>query len=86
MIYYGVSLMACAGLGLAGVLAQLHYLVVVGYHDLALHDPLTQPTNWVERRHLRRPCATCGLVAELATAHVRSAPVRSTSLRKSRPA
>lgn len=69
MIYHGVALMVCAGLGLAGVLTQLHHQVVAGYHALVLDQPLTRPHNAVERRHLRRACNTCSLAAELAVAH-----------------
>lgn len=69
LLYNGLALMVCAGLGLAGVLAQLHHLAVAGYHDVLLAAPLTPPRSRAERGHLRRPCATCSLVAELATAH-----------------
>lgn len=69
MIYHGIALMVCSGLGLAGVLAQLHHQVVTGYHDLVLDHPLTRPHNWIQRRHLRRSCRTCSLAAELAVAH-----------------
>jgi len=69
LIYNGLALMVCAGAGLFGVLYQLHHLVIEGYHELVLAAPLAPPRSRVERRHLRRPCATCSLVAELAVAH-----------------
>lgn len=69
MIYHGLALMVCAGLPLAGVLAELRHRAVHAYHELALADPLARPRSWVARRHLRRACATCSLVAELAFSH-----------------
>jgi hypothetical protein len=69
MIYHGLALMACAGMGLFGVLYQLHHLAIEGYHDVLRQAPLTPPRSLVERRHLRRPCSDCSMVAELAVAH-----------------
>ena len=70
MIYHGIALMVCAGLGLSGVLAQLHHLAIEGYHELLRDNPLTPARSTAERRHLRRTCAECSLLAEMATAHV----------------
>lgn len=69
LIYNGLALMVCAGAGLFGVLYQLHHVAVEGYHELVLAAPFTAPRSPVERRHLRKPCATCSMVAELAVAH-----------------
>jgi hypothetical protein len=69
MIYHGIALMVCAGIGLSGVLYQLHHQLVEGYHDVLRHAPFSPPRSHVERRHLRRACADCSMIAELATAH-----------------
>lgn len=67
LVYHGLAIMVCAGAGLFGVLYQLHHQLVAGYHDVLLADPLAPPRSRVERRHLRRPCATCGLLAAMVT-------------------
>lgn len=67
MIYNGIALMVCAGLGLFGVLAQLHHLVIAGYHEVLWRAPLTPPCSRAERRHLRKRCAECSMIAEMMT-------------------
>lgn len=67
MIYHGIALMVCAGLGLTGVLYQLHHLAIEGYHSALWANHLERPRSAAERRHLRRPCSECSMIAELAT-------------------
>lgn len=67
MIYNGIAIMVCAGLGLAGVLYQLHYMVIEDYHDRLWADPLAPACSRTERRHLRKRCSECSMIAELAT-------------------
>jgi hypothetical protein len=69
VIYDGLALMISAGLPLLGMLAELRSRALARYHAAVLDAPLTLPRTWLERRHLRRACATCTLVAELATSH-----------------
>lgn len=69
MIYHGLALIISTLPALGGVLAELHARAVARYHAALLDDPLTRPLSWVERRHMRRRCATCSLLAELATTH-----------------
>lgn len=63
MIYFGASLMICAALGLAGVMAQLHHNLIKAYHREVWNNPLTAPRTLIERRHLTRPCPECSFVA-----------------------
>lgn len=67
MIYYGIALMLSAGLALFGVLYQLHHLAIEGYHSALWADPLADPRSRTERRHLRKRCADCSMIAEMAT-------------------
>jgi hypothetical protein len=73
LVYYGLALILSAGLGLAGVLYQLHHLAVEGYHELLLADPLAAPRSPTERRHLRRSCATCSLLADMVVTRLDTA-------------
>lgn len=73
MIYHGIALMVCAGLGLAGVLAQLHHLAISGYHSMLWVDPLAPPRSRTEARHLRKSCSECGMIAELVVTRLDTA-------------
>lgn len=66
MIYHGLALMISATPPLLGVLAELRHRAIQRYHATLLDAPLTAPRTWLERRHMKRACATCSLVAELA--------------------
>ncbi len=65
MIYNGLALMISAAPPLLGVLAELRSRALARYHAELLDAPLTPPRTWLERRHMRRACLTCALVAEL---------------------
>lgn len=65
MLHHGIALILSAGPALAGVLHALHRVLVCGLHEAFWRDPLTPVTTWVERRHMRRPCAECSLIAEM---------------------
>lgn len=65
VIEFGLALAASAGLPLLGVLAELRHRALTRYHATLLDAPLTPPSTRLERRHLRRACATCSLLAEL---------------------
>jgi len=65
MLYHGIALILSAGPAFVGVLHALHRVMVGGLHEALWRDPLTPVTTWVERRHLRRPCAECSMIAEL---------------------
>ena len=67
MIYEGLALMISAGLPLLGVLAELRHRAIQRYHATLLDAPLASPRTRLERRHMRRACDTCSLVAELVT-------------------
>jgi hypothetical protein len=65
MIYNGLALMMSAGPALFGVLYQLRHQVITGYHAALWADPLAAPRSRTERRHLRKPCGECSMIAEL---------------------
>lgn len=65
MIEYGVGLILSAGPALLGVLAELRARALRAYHADLLDDPLIPPRTRLERRHVRRACATCSLLGEL---------------------
>lgn len=67
MIYHGLALVLSAGPPLLGVLAELRSRAIRAYHAVLLDAPLTAPNTRLERRHMRRHCATCATIAELAT-------------------
>lgn len=67
MIYNGIALMISSGLGLYGVLYQLHHMAIEGYHELLRDEPLTAPRGYIERRHMRRECVECSMICEMAT-------------------
>lgn len=68
----GVCLIIGAGLPVAGVLHAWHHAIVTAFHRAAVDNPLTPEWTWALRRHLRRPCPTCSLLATLSTAHIHS--------------
>jgi hypothetical protein len=74
LVYNGLALMLCAGLGLFAVLHLLRHVAIAGYHDLLWADPLAPARSPLEQRHLRQPCAECSMIAELVV--TRAVPLR----------
>ena len=67
MLVLGLKLILVTAPALAGVLHVLGARLVAQYHAELWGDVLTPARTWVQRRHLRRACAECELLAELAT-------------------
>ncbi len=67
LIYHGIALMIVTGLGLYGVLYQLHHLIIASYHQTLWKDPFTPQAGWTERRHMRKRCSECSMIADMAT-------------------
>jgi hypothetical protein len=62
---YGLSLMISVTPPLLGVLAELRHVALRNFHARLLDDPLAPARTRFERRHLRRRCAECALLAQL---------------------
>lgn len=65
LVYNGLALMLCAGLGLFAVLHQLRHMALCWFHDRLWADPLAPARSPLEQRHLRQSCAECSMIAEL---------------------
>lgn len=65
LVQYGLSLMISVTPPLLGVLAELHHVALRNFHARLLDDPLAPARTRLERRHLRRRCAECGVLATL---------------------
>lgn len=65
MITFGLYLMICTALPLAGLLSELHSRAIQALHDRVIDEPLSPAGSLIERHHLTRPCATCSMVAQM---------------------
>lgn len=74
VIYHGLALMVSAGAGLFGVLYQLHHIDISNYHARLWGAPFAPPRSRAQRRHLRKPCSECSMIAELVTTRLVTGP------------